>query len=193
MKQIKYLSYKNFTLLLAGAAMLWLTSVISSCGKGATNNAINLNIKLQVLNLSPDAYPLDIYFDFVKTNSSHFIWGVNQGYFNVPSLVLPYYLKPANLLVDTQTVSRSDTLKRNVQYSLFITGNAADNSITSILTVDTATQPKVGRGKVRFVDASPSGTAGLDVYANGTKALSKIVYPKFSDFIELPNGYYDFQ
>jgi len=42
------------------------------------------------------------------------------------------------------------------------------------------------------VDASPSGAGGLDVYANNTKAFNKIKYPQYSDFVELPNGYYDF-
>jgi hypothetical protein len=191
--KLKYLSYKNCCLLVFAAAGFWFASVISSCGKNLNNNAINLNIKYQVLNLSPDVYPVDIYFNFLKTNSAHYIYSVNQGYFSVPTLVLPYYIRSANIAVDTPIISRSDTLKRNVQYSLFITGDVANHSIKSIFTVDTATLPKIGRGKIRFVDASPSGTAGLDVYANGTKAFSKIVYPKFSDFVELPNGYYDFQ
>ena len=191
--KLKYLSLKNCSLAVLAVIGLWFASAISSCGKNLNNNAINLNIKYQVINLSPDVYPVDIYFNFVKTNPTHFIYGVSQGYFSVPSLELPYYIRSANIAVDTPIISRTDTLKRNVQYSLFITGDVAFNSITTIFTVDTATLPKIGRGKVRFVDASPSGTAGLDVYANGTKAFSKIIYPKYSDFVELPNGYYDFQ
>ncbi|MES2111380.1 MAG: DUF4397 domain-containing protein [Bacteroidota bacterium] len=190
--KLKYLSFKNCCMVLMAGAGLWLTSIISSCGKGPQNEAINLNIRYQVLNLSPDVFPLDIYFNYIKANPGHLTFGVNQGYFNVPSLVSPSYVRSSDIRVDTPLFKLTDTLKRNVQYSLFITGDVANNSINTIFTVDTATLPKVGRGKVRFVDASPSGAAGLDVYANNSKAFSKILYPKYSGFVELPNGYYDF-
>ncbi|MGN6396176.1 MAG: DUF4397 domain-containing protein [Mucilaginibacter sp.] len=189
----KYFTFKNCSIALFTGAGLWLVSIISSCGKGPQNEAINLNIRYEVLNLSPDVFPLDIYFNYIKANSGHLTFGVNQGYFNVPSLVSPSYLRSSDIRVDTPLLKLTDTLKRNVQYSLFITGDVANNSIKTIFTVDTATLPKVGRGKIRFVDASPSGSAGLDVYANNTKAFSKIAYPKFSDFIEIPNGFYDFK
>jgi len=190
--KLKYLSFKNCCLALLAGVSLWIVSAISSCGKGPQNEAINLNIKYEVLNLSPDVFPLDMYFNYIKANSGHLTFGVNQGYFNVPSLVPPSYLKSSDIRVDTPLLFRTDTLKRNVQYSLFITGNVADKSINTIFTVDTATLPNVGRGKVRFVDASPSGANGLDVYANNSKAFSKIAYPRYSAFVELPNGYYDF-
>lgn len=190
---LKYLSFKNCFLVLFTGAGLWLASVISSCGKGPQNEAINLNIRYEVLNLSPDVFPLDIYFNYIKANPGHLSFSVNQGYFNVPSLVSPAYVRSSDGRIDTPLFLLKDTLKRNVQYSLFITGDVATNSIKTIFTVDTATLPKVGRGKIRFIDASPSGTAGLDVYANNTKAFSKVAYPKYSDFVEIPNGFYDFE
>jgi len=190
--KLKYLSFKNCSLVLAAGAGLWLVSVISSCGKGPQNEAINLNIRYEVLNLSPDVFPLDIYFNYIKANPGHLTFGVNQGYFNVPSLVSPSYVRSSDIRVDTPLFKLTDTLKRNVQYSLFITGDVVNNSIKTIFTVDTATLPKVGRGKIRFVNASPSGVNGFDIYANNSKMFSKTLYPKASDFVELPNGYYDF-
>src|ERR1700761_6287485 len=137
--KLKYLSFKNCGLLLSIGAALWLASVISSCGKGPQNEAINLNIRYEVLNLSPDVFPLDIYFNYIKANSGHLTFGVNQGYFSVPSLVQPSYVRSSDIRIDTPLLRLTDSLKRNVQYSLFITGDVATNSINTIFTVDTAT------------------------------------------------------
>jgi len=188
----KYITLKNFSLLSLAVFGLWLASVISSCGKGTNVVTPNLNIRYEVLNLSPDVYPVDLYVRFLKVNSTPFIYGVNQGYFQATALDTPYLIRQAVTGGGAVVISRPDILKRNAQYSLFITGDVANNSLTSIFTVDTATLPAVGRGKVRFVNASPSGAAGFDIYANGVKAFSNIAYPKFTDFRELPNGYYDF-
>lgn len=180
--------------LFACIAGLWLTSIISSCGKAPISNPNGLNIKYEILNLSPDAFPVDLYIKFSKVNSTPFYWNVNPGYFYVPYVDTPYLIRSALTLGGGPVlVSRKDILQRNAVYSLFVVGNVADKSLTSIFTVDTATVPAIGRGKVRFVNASPTGTTGIDVYANGVKAFSKVIYPKFSDFIELPNGNYDFQ
>ncbi|ASU33255.1 DUF4397 domain-containing protein [Mucilaginibacter xinganensis] len=180
--------------LFAAITCLWLCSFLSSCGKAPISNPNGLNVKYQILNLSPDAFPVDLYIRFLKINTTSYTFNVNQGYFYLPYLDTPFLIR-SSLTVGggPVLVSRHDVLKTAAVYSLFITGNVADNSLTSIFTVDTSSVPALGRGKVRFVNASPTGTGGIDVYANGVKAFSKVIYPKYSDFIELPNGYYDFQ
>jgi len=187
------IKWKISAWLLSSLAVFWFGSVLSSCGKGANVSTASLNIKYEVLNLSPDVLPVDLYIRFLKTNNTPFRYSVNQGYFVVPYTDTPYLIRSDRINGGPALLKRSDILTRNAQYSLFITGTVADNSLTTIFTVDTATLPKVGRGKVRFVDASPSGINGLDVYANGTKAFSKVKYPTFSDFVELPIGNYDFE
>lgn len=187
------IKWKISAWLLTSAAVFWFGSMLSSCGKAANVSTVNLNIKYEVLNLSPDVLPVDIYINFLKTNNNPFKYSVNQGYFTVPYTDTPYLIRSDRVNGGPALLKRSDILTRNAQYSLFITGTLADNSLTTIFTVDTATLPRVGRGKIRFVDASPSGINGLDVYANGTKAFSKVKYPNFSDFVELPIGNYDFQ
>jgi hypothetical protein len=189
----KYSTFKNLSLLALAGGGLWLVSIISSCGKGSTTNAINLGIKYEVLNLSPDVLPVNLYIKFLTVNPLPFTYSVSQGYFFVPALDTPFLIRSARIAGGSVLLSRSDVLKRDAAYSLFITGNLANNSLTSIFTVDTASLPAVGRGKVRFVDASPSGASGLDVFANGVKAFSNVPYPKYSDYIEIPNGNYDFQ
>ncbi|MDB5087733.1 MAG: hypothetical protein JWR09_1727 [Mucilaginibacter sp.] len=185
--------WKISGLLLLCAAGLWFSSLLSSCGKAPISSPTGLNIKYEVLNLSPDVFPVNLYIKFLIVNSSPFTFSVNQGYFFVTALDTPYLIRTAVTSGGPVLISRPDILKSGAAYSLFITGNVANNSLTSIFTVDTASLPAVGRGKIRFVNASPTGVSGIDVYANGTKAFNGIKYPKFSDYIELPNGYYDFQ
>jgi hypothetical protein len=171
----------------------WLITSITACGKTAASQA-GLNIRYEVLNLSPDLLPVNLFISFKQVNAlgNPFVFNVNPGYFYLPATDTPFQIR-SNLTSGITLFSRDDILKPNATYSLFITGSLGDNSLKQIFTVDTASLPTIGRGKIRFIDASPTGTSGLDVYANGEKAFSKIIYPNFSDFVEIPVGNYDFQ
>ncbi len=170
----------------------WLIISQASCGKTTNAGPTGLNVQYEVLNLSPDMNPVNLYIDLKSVNKFPFIYSVNQGYFYVPSTDTPYQIR-TTAVSNATYVSRSDILKSGGKYSLFITGSLLGNSLRPIFTVDTATQAPIGKGKVRFVNASPSGTGGFDVYANGTKAFSNIVYPNYSGYVEFPVGTYDFQ
>jgi len=180
-------------LLFAGGFLL---ANISSCGKGGNASPTGLNIQYEVLNLSPDLGPIDLFVNFTRVNAigNPFIFGVNHGYFYVPSIVTPYQFRSA-LSSGSPIIPLNSyqVLKSGAKYSLFITGSFLSNSLDTIFTVDTSLAPKTGYGKLRFVDASPSATGGLDVYANGTLAFSNIVYRKHSDYMALPAGDYDLQ
>jgi len=167
-------------------------SCLMSCGKSGNASPKGLNIQYHVLNLSPDMNPVGLYMDNKQVNSNPFIYGVDQGYFYVPSTDTPYQIR--SIQYNGTTLLHSDAvLVSGAKYTLYITGTVADRSDTALLTVDTGAAPALGRGKIRFVDVSPSATGGLDVYANGTLAFSKIVYRKSSSYIELPIGNYDLQ
>ncbi|HEY0244506.1 MAG TPA: DUF4397 domain-containing protein, partial [Mucilaginibacter sp.] len=171
-------------------------SFISSCGKGAILLPAS-NTLYQVINLSPDLLPVDLYIDRTKKNTTPFIYANPSGYFALTSLDPPFQIRSASILASTDNlISIPDTLHNNVRYTLFITGlrNAvrAQDTVSYILTTDTAAITTVGRGKVRFVNASPGATM-FDVTANGTLAFSNIPYKKVSPFIELPPGNYDFK
>jgi len=176
--------------LFIGAILLAIN--IIGCGKSSSTNASGLNIEYEVLNLCPDIGPFYLYVNNVKANSSPYIFAATPAYFYVSSIAVPYQIRTA-LVPGTTVLSRSDVLNSNVKYSLFVVGDMVNKSEKTIFTIDTASAPASGRGKVRFIDASPTGTTGLDVYANGTAAFTKVVYPTVSDFIELPVGNYDFQ
>ncbi len=181
---------------------LLLVCTITSCGKQNSNSPTGLNIQYQVLNLSPDLFPVNLYIDnkvanVVSTSTVNpipnpFVFNVNHGYFYVPSIDTPYQIRTA-LISNATIFSRNDILKSGLKYTLFITGSVGDRSLAQIFTTDTASSPTIGRGKIRFVNVSPTATGGLDVTANGTSAFSKIGYKGVSKFVELPIGNYDLQ
>jgi hypothetical protein len=168
-----------------------LVQLLSSCGKSTISTA-GLNVQYEIFNLSPDLFPVNLYVDNNVVNRTPFVFQVPHGYFYLPSIDTPFQIR-TTLVSGATLFSRSDLLKTGLKYSLFITGAQSDNSIIQIFTVDTASLPAIGRGKIRFLNASPTGTAGLDVYANGTQAFSKITYTNYSKYIELPVGNYDIQ
>ncbi len=170
----------------------FLTVLLPSCGKSNAASPTGLNIQYQIFNLSPDMGPVNLFIAYKQVNTigNPFVFEINHGYFYVPATDTPYQIRSA-LAAGTPIMSRHDILKSGAKYSLFIVGNLSDNSDTSIFTVDTATAPKVGHGKLRFVNASPTATGGLDVFANDTLAFSKIVYKRISGWVELPAGNYD--
>ena len=192
------MAFKNkrdiLTWVLLFIAGINVVPMLSSCGKQGNASPAGLNIQYEVLNLSPDLFPVNLFVDFNQVNpvNDPFIYGVNHGYFFVPSIDTPYQIR-TNAISGGTLLHRDDTLKTGLKYSLFITGQFGNNSLASVFTVDTASIPTIGRGKIRLVNVSPTATAGLDLFANGTKAFSNIQYLNFSKFIEIPVGNYDFQ
>jgi hypothetical protein len=168
--------------------------MLSSCGKQGNASPAGLNIQYEVLNLSPDIFPVNLFVNFNQVNPQNdpFIYGINHGYFFVPSIALPFQIR-TNAISGGTLLQRNDSLKSGLKYSLFITGQFGNKSDTTVFTVDTASIPAIGRGKIRLVNVSPTAISGLDLSANGTQAFSKVLYLKFSKFIELPVGNYDFQ
>ncbi|WP_295667977.1 DUF4397 domain-containing protein [uncultured Mucilaginibacter sp.] len=178
-----------YKLVLFGFALFFITQ-ISSCGKSGNASPKGLNIQYEILNLSPDMMPVSLFIDNKQVNSAPYIFGVRQGYFYVPSTDVPYQIRSVQYS-GTTYLTRSDVLTVRAKYSLFIVGSRGDGSDTTIFTVDTAGTPTPGRGKIRFVDASPSATGGLDVLANDSPLFSGVAYQKISKYIELPVGNYD--
>jgi hypothetical protein len=165
---------------------------ISSCGKGNEASPEGLNIEYEVFNLSPDIFQLDLFVNNAMVNSSPFVFNQPQGYFYVPSVVIPYQIRSAINTGDTW-FSLNDVLTPGAKYTLYVTGNIANNTQDTLLTVDTALTPPLGHGGIRFVNVSPTAAGGLDMYLNGTRADSAILYRKYSIFTTVPVGNYDVQ
>ncbi|MEO6851221.1 MAG: DUF4397 domain-containing protein [Mucilaginibacter sp.] len=177
---------------------------ISSCGKASTTNATTLNIQYQVLNLSPDLGSVDLYIDFRKVNSYSYFYPTSSGYFYLTSIDTPLQIRPGTGLTNVTVIQTSNILsldnilKANLKYSVFIVGfknslSGAD-SVDKIFTTDTASLPALGRGKIRFLNASPR-SQGIDVLMNGfaPSAFTNVKYKSVSKYIEVPAGNYDIQ
>lgn len=177
-------------LFLGFAGLLFVTSIIS-CGKNAVTSAIGSNIQLQVLNLSPDLQPINVNIAYIKRNTYAYSYPTPSGYFSIAADT-PIQIKSSQPSISTRPwVTVDSVLKPNVKYSLFITGFRADASITSIFTSDTAAPATAGRGKIRFINASPRSNA-LDLSANGTPAFTGAAYKSVSKYREVPPGNYEF-
>jgi hypothetical protein len=175
----------------------WIALFTSSCGKVGVSAAAS-NVQYQIVNLSPDLGSVDLYINYIKVNTNSYFYPRSSGYFYLPSLNTPFQIRPGQNLISGAIISTSNIfslnniLSPNVRYTLFITGLKRVDSVRSIFTVDTAILPTAGRGKVRFINASPR-SQGFDVGANGTLAFSNQQYLNVSKYIELPAGIYNFQ
>lgn len=180
-------------LFLGAAGIFLIGCLVSSCGKGNLILPAASNIQYQILNLSPDLLPVDLFIDAAKKNTTSFSYPNPSGYFSLISVDTPFQIRPSSTVASSINILSIDTLlKNNLKYTLFITGLKANSSITYMLTRDTAVIPTAGRGKVRFVNASP-GSNPFDITANGTLAFGNQAYKNVSKFIELPAGNYDFK
>lgn len=163
-----------------------------SCGKNDNVIPVGANIQFQVVNLSPDLLPVNLWVGFQKRNIPY-SYPTPSGYFSLASIDTPIQIRSALATVSTKSYISLDTiLKANTKYTLFVTGLRADSSVTGIFTIDTAAAPKAGRGKVRFINASPR-SGSLDVTANGTLAFKERTYKTVSKFIEMAPGSYIFK
>lgn len=167
---------------------------VSSCGKSGQATSVGLNTQIEFLNLSPDLQPVNLYINFLSQGTGSYYYSINSGYFYVSSIDTPIQVRTAATTTSTINLLNIDSvLLANHKYSLFVTGLYSTDSLTYILTLDdTAKTPRVGFGKIRFVNASLPRTA-LDISANGTVAFSNIGFKKVTNYVQLPAGIYTFQ
>ena len=193
MSNKKNLSVTSFLFLIIFG--VFIMPYVSSCGKsGQTGSAAGSNTQLEVLNLSPDVHPLNLYQGFLKQNTSVYSYPYPSGYFYLTTLDTPLQIRSAsNSLLNLYTIENPE-FQSNHKYTLFITGQySTDSTISAILTRDdTTATPAVGFGKVRFVNLAIPSTA-LDVTANGAIVFSNIQFEVPSAYQQVPAGNYTFQ
>lgn len=177
--------------------VLWLLSLLSSCGNNGNINPVEAKIQYQVINLSYDVLPVNLYVNYLKQTSSSVRYPSSSGYLGLTTIDTPFQIRSAQTTT-TLNFFRIDStrLSRETKYTVYVVGSRRDTSLGYIFTVDTSTVPALGRGKVRFVNASMpvSGAAnGLTFTANDTVAVRQLQYKGVSNYIELPAGIYNFE
>ena len=167
---------------------------LSSCGNSDTVNPTSSNVQLQVLNLSLDSYPIELYIKNVRVNTAY-RYNTAPTYFYLPNTDTPLQVRSTRVNDDVLIFSSYDKgFLPNTRYSLFFTGLYSEKTLQSIITVDDAeVLPEVGKGgKIRFVNASPRST-GFDIWANGVPVIKNTLFAKVSDYITLTPGNYTFR
>lgn len=194
---------KNNTIngfLLLIVTTVFLTPYLSSCGKSGNASSVGLNVQLEVLNLSPNVQPFDLYLGFIKQNTNSYSYPFSSGYFYLNSIDTPLQIRSSATTSANNNFFTINHLgfQANHKYSLFIIGSyvstdTAISTLTPLITLDdTATIPPSGFGKIRFVNGAIQST-GIDVTANGTPAFSAVKFATISPYIVLPAGNYTFQ
>ncbi|RYU89997.1 DUF4397 domain-containing protein [Mucilaginibacter terrigena] len=167
--------------------------MLASCGKNGVSASSGLNARLQMVNLSPDVQPFKLYAQYIKQSENAYSYPNNSNYFLVNTVDTPLQIRTAQIVNGVNPVNLltlPGSLKPNIPYTWFVTGLLSDSSLTSILTVDTASLPANGRGKIRFINASPNSPS-LILTANDTIAFKNVAYKAQTDFIELTAGSYN--
>ena len=184
---------KSLSILFLGIMGILVIPFIASCGKSDSSVSATSNIQMQVLNLSPDLLPINLYTN-LKRNTNQYRYPIPSGYFSIGPFDTLFQIRSAVVTnaAAVNILSIDTTLSSNVKYSLFVTGFKASNTIDYILTSDTSAAPVSGRGKVRFVNA----TAGPNIFhitANGASVFTNQAYKSVSKFVEMPAGNYLFK
>lgn len=190
--EISNKNYNILSLLFLAVVGIMVLPFVSSCGKTGTLPASS-NIQYQVLNLSTDVQPVDLYISNKKFNTTSFRYPTASNYFTLTTIDTPFQIRSAQTTASAvNLLSINKPLSFNVKYSLFITGFKLNNTLDYIFTADTASNPIGGRGKVRFVNAS-AGSNVFNITANGTSVFNNQAYKNVSSFVEMPAGNYDFK
>jgi hypothetical protein len=182
-----------YSLFLLNMLALVLPSLVS-CSKTDTATPTNSDIQLQVMNLSPDSYPVGLYQNNLRITGTNYSYNNPPAYFYLNSTAYPLQLRITRS--DSLIVFNNDSLKfnNNTRYSLFLIGLVADKTLKPLFTVDdTVSLPPIGKGgKLRFINASPR-SKGIDIWANGSLVIKNTDFGNVSNYITLPAGNYSFR
>ena len=166
-----------------------------SCSKDNTTTSLGTNnAYLNIVNLSPNINPVNLYGQYVKQGATIYTYPNPSNYFLMSIVDTPLQIRPALITGSSQVnlITLPGSLKKNVRYTWFLTGLLADSAFSYVLTVDSGAIPPAGRSKIRLVNASP-GTTGLNVTANDSLAFSKVAYKGVTAYREVTAGTYDFK
>lgn len=188
-KKYRIKTLPAFMLIVLGVMVFSLISACKSTTPVTPSNGIIT--QLNIVNLSPDMGGLYLWSSFQQQNGlfKPYIYGKPSGYTAVLNTNVPFQLRTRD---NIQYFEYNKVLTLNNRYTIFTTGLVADKSQTTIFAIDSDAAPSIGRGKVRFVNAS-ARSINLDLTANGTIAFTNVAFTKVSKYVEMPAGIYDFK
>ena len=159
-----------------------LLAGLTACQKEDTPLPQPLTTRLNTFNLT--GTDINIFQNGNRINNINFLYaGGATGYRTVSAGTQRYQVKRAGaapVLFDVPL-----TLDSLTQYSLFIASLTADDII---LVEDTFEADTGDVALVRFVNASPDGTANLDVRLNDTLAIGNAAYKSVSGYTPFTTG-----
>lgn len=168
--------------------MLALTGMFafSSCSKDDDDTTVDPDATVKIVNVLPDAGPVDVYNGSSKLNSSAIGYGEATGYLNVKDGDTRFDFK--------STATGSTVLSAPVNfdggsYSLFATGETDGNATVGILAKDDLGAPASGKAKIRFVHAGSDAPA-VNFLLNDNAIVSSAGYKSASEYREVDAGTY---
>ncbi|MBD1394850.1 DUF4397 domain-containing protein [Mucilaginibacter glaciei] len=169
--------------------------MLSSCGKSGVSVS-TANAQINLINVSPDVRPFNLYSrinnTYILFGTTNYTYPTPSGYFLLNTVDSPYLLRPTviNNVDITNLLPPQGGFKPNVRYTWLVTGLRSDSSLTSLIVADTGSAPAIGRGKVRFINASTNAPL-LNMTLNDTTAFSRIGYKGVTKYLEVTAGNYN--
>ena len=177
-------------LLLLNMAVLVLPA-LTSCGTGDTVTPSSSNVQLQVLNLSPDSYPIELWMNTQRMQT--YKYNTTPAYFFLKNTD-PLQVRSTRTDSTRIFYTYGEEFLPNTRYSLFFTGLFSDRSLKTIVTKDDIEPlPEIGKGgKIRFVNASIKSES-VDIWVNEKLAIKNTDFGTVSNYITLTPGSYTFR
>ncbi|BAV08539.1 hypothetical protein FLA_4585 [Filimonas lacunae] len=147
---------------------------------------VGAEASVKVIHTIPGTGAVDFYLNSTKQNSAAINFGEATGYIATSNGEKTAEFKTA---LDNNTVLSVPIDFDGGNYSLFATGIASDNSLTTLLVEDDLQTPTSGKARVRFVHVSPDAPT-VNVLGNDSLWVSSRAYKTATDFIEVPGGSY---
>jgi len=169
-------------------AMLALTGMFTftSCSKDDDDTNVEPDATVRIINVLPDAGPVDVYNGSSKLNASTINYGDATGYMNVKDGDATFEFKST---VTGNTVLSAPVKFSGGNYSLFATGKTDGNGTVGILAEDDLGAPSANKVKVRFVHASTNAPA-VNVLLNDAAVYTGTSYKTATEFKEVDAGTY---
>lgn len=182
-------------LLKAGRKMTWAVALFSmttfgfvSCSSD-DDPVVQPDSQVKVIHAVPAGGSVDFYLNGTKQNSSALGYGEQTGYIATANGDKTAEFKTA---LDNNTILSAPVSFDGGNYTLFATGQASNNTLTTLLVEDNLQTPGSGKVRVRFVHVAP-GAPTVNLIANDSTWATGRTYKSATDFIEVNAGSYVFK